>query len=96
MPNPSDKGQGLLYGANGFGSGVDSSGGDFEDEEGRIKYRYRPPEDVRRRQFCSMARNFGYENVVEFALVVEGWTQRQRRECLEKFYRQRMRALGRE
>lgn len=95
VPNTSDKGQGV-YGANGFGSGVDSSGGDFEDEEGRIKYRYRPPEDVRRRQFCSMARNFGYENVVEFALVVEGWTQRQRRECLEKFYRQRMRALGRE
>jgi len=27
--------------------------------------------------------------VQEFALMVEGWTQAQRRACLERFYRER-------
>jgi len=62
--------------------------GDLEPSAG-IRYRYRPPEDVRRRQFCTMARGFGYTDITEFALVVEGWTQAQRRECLERFYRER-------
>lgn len=61
----------------------------------KIRYRYQPPEDVRRRQFCTMARQFGYEDVTEFALVVEGWTQRDRRACLEKFYRERKERLMR-
>ncbi|KAM0285652.1 hypothetical protein ACHAQH_001358 [Verticillium albo-atrum] len=55
---------------------------------GRMKrYEYNPPEDVMRRQFCSMAREFGFANATEFALVVENWTQEQRRNCLETFYR---------
>ena len=64
-----------------------ASGGDGSDES--IRYRYRPPEDVRRRQFCTMARHFGFEDVTEFALVVEGWTQQQRRDCLDSFYEAR-------
>ncbi|KAF2090191.1 hypothetical protein K490DRAFT_35959 [Saccharata proteae CBS 121410] len=58
-----------------------------------VEYRYGPAEEVRRRQFCSMARTWGYEDVTEFALVVEGWTQAQRRNCLEKFYRLRRRKV---
>lgn len=60
-----------------------------EDEAGKMKYKFHPPEDVRRRQFCSMAKHFQYEDVVEFALAVEGWTQAQRRALLERFYRER-------
>lgn len=60
-----------------------------EDPLAKIRYLYRPPEDVRKRQFCTMAKHFGYEDVTEFALVVEGWTQGQRRDCLEKFYKDR-------
>ena len=55
--------------------------------DGGIKYKYRPPQAIRKRQFCSMARWAGYgEDVVTFALVVENWTQAERRECLERFY----------
>ncbi|KAI7472598.1 DNA excision repair protein [Hortaea werneckii] len=61
---------------------------------GKIRYRYRPAMDVRQRQFCSMARQFGYEDVTEFALVVEGWTMEERREFLEGFYRDRRQKLA--
>lgn len=55
-----------------------------------IRYIYRPPESVMKRQFCSMARWAGYGNdVVGFALRVENWTQAQRRECLDRFYHYR-------
>ena len=58
--------------------------------DGAIKYKYRPPQAVRRRQFCSMARWAGYgDDVVTFALVVENWTQAERRECLDRFYQYR-------
>ncbi|KFX88640.1 hypothetical protein V490_07491 [Pseudogymnoascus sp. VKM F-3557] len=53
------------------------------------KYVFRPPADVLKRQFCTMARTFGFENATSFALVVEGWTTEQRRERLERFYRTR-------
>lgn len=52
-------------------------------------YRFNPPIDIMRRQFCTMAKIFGIEDVREFALVVEGWTQKQRREALDKFYKMR-------
>ncbi|KAI9814683.1 MAG: hypothetical protein M1832_005682 [Thelocarpon impressellum] len=58
------------------------------------KYRYRPPQEVQKRQFCSMARAFGFKDAVEFALVAEGWTQAQRRRCLERFYHLRRTELG--
>ncbi|KAF9880730.1 SNF2 super family protein [Colletotrichum karsti] len=50
-------------------------------------YVYNPPRDVMRRQFCSMAREFGFKSSTEFALVVGSWTQAQRRNCLETFYK---------
>ncbi|KIY02249.1 uncharacterized protein Z520_02387 [Fonsecaea multimorphosa CBS 102226] len=55
-----------------------------------VRYKYRPPQAVRKRQFCSMARWAGFgDDVVSFALVVENWTQAQRRECLDRFYHYR-------
>ena len=68
------------------GEAVYGSGGGTKRR--KIKHRYHPPEDVRSRQFCSMAKHFNFE-VQEFALMVEGWTQAQRRACLERFYRER-------
>jgi hypothetical protein len=59
------------------------------DDERAIRIKYRPPEDVRKRQFCSMAKHFGLENATDFAVVVEGWTQAQRRNSLDSFYRMR-------
>ncbi|MCJ1299900.1 hypothetical protein MMC08_002694, partial [Hypocenomyce scalaris] len=67
------------------GGGV---GGDAE-EDGVIEWRYNPPDEVKKRQFCTMAKTFGFSDATEFALVVEGWTQAQRRNCLDKFYRAR-------
>jgi DNA excision repair protein ERCC-6-like 2 len=59
-----------------------------------IQYEYRPPEDVILRQFCTMANMFGFDSVTDFALIVEGWTQEQRRNCLDKFYRMRKERLA--
>lgn len=50
---------------------------------------YNPPEEVMRRQFCSMATEFGFPSATEFALVVESMTQEERRNCLDKFYKRR-------
>ncbi|KAI5367128.1 putative helicase, P-loop containing nucleoside triphosphate hydrolase, SNF2-like domain superfamily [Septoria linicola] len=76
------------------GTGYQAVYGDGgEGEEVRVKYKYRPPEEVKRRQFCAMADYYKYD-VSDFALVVEGWTQQQRRDCLEHFYRQRRAALA--
>ena len=58
------------------------------------RYRYRPPESVKKRQFCSMAKWAGYKDAVEFALTVEGWTQEERRTCLDHFYETRRRFLA--
>ena len=66
---------------------------DTDDGNREILYQYRPPQDVLKRQFCSMAKTFGFEDAVAFALVVESWTQAQRRDCLDKFYRKRRSAL---
>ncbi|RMZ87670.1 hypothetical protein DV736_g5099, partial [Chaetothyriales sp. CBS 134916] len=61
---------------------------DYDDDDyiaTMVKYRFNPPEAVMRRQFCSMARWAGYANgVVKFALVVEHWTQAQRRDFLDR------------
>ncbi|KAI3397933.1 hypothetical protein diail_10102 [Diaporthe ilicicola] len=61
----------------------------FEDGPG-FTYKFHPPEDVMCRQFCTMARHFGYASATEFAVAVQGWTQEQRRDCLDSFYRKRM------
>lgn len=64
----------------------------FEDGPG-YTYMFNPPEDVMRRQFCTMAQHFGYASATQFAVVVQGWTQEQRRDCLDTFYRRRMEKL---
>ncbi|KAF1935324.1 hypothetical protein EJ02DRAFT_439319 [Clathrospora elynae] len=61
--------------------------------EFKINYRYRPNERVRRRQFCSMAESMGFDDPVEFALLVESSTQDERRKMLERFYRGRRRGI---
>lgn len=65
-------------------------------EEGRFRYRYKPAEDVRKRQFCSMAKLHGYDDVSQFAILVESWTQEQRRTALDRFYAGRRAALAKE
>ena len=77
------------------GSNLDEVNDEFEDQDpGEMKWRYHPPQEVMKRQLCTMAETFGYDDVVEFACVVEGWTQAQRRDCLDKFYEGRRRKLG--
>jgi hypothetical protein len=63
-------------------------------EETKTRYRYKPSEEVRKRQFCSMAKASGFDNVSDFALVVEGWTQEERRTALDRFYAGRKRTLA--
>jgi SNF2 family DNA or RNA helicase len=75
--------------ASGSGVGTGSVGGNGSGWDGRMHWRFNPPVEVMRRQFCSMAREFGFRDVTEFALVVESWTQEQRRNCLDTFYRAR-------
>ncbi|KAI0538160.1 P-loop containing nucleoside triphosphate hydrolase protein [Xylaria digitata] len=58
-------------------------------------YQFNPPMDVMQRQFCTMAKEFGFANATEFALAVEDMTQEQRRNCLDSFYRTRAELLGR-
>ncbi|EEH16267.2 hypothetical protein PABG_06354 [Paracoccidioides brasiliensis Pb03] len=65
-----------------------SSGFDVTHGGKRVRFKYHPPEDVKRRQFCSMAKRFGFDSPTEFALVVEGMTQAQRRGYLAKWYRE--------
>jgi hypothetical protein len=64
--------------------------GDF-----KINYRYRPSESIRKRQLCSMAEAMGFDDPIEFALLVESSTQEERRKMLERFYRGRRRELTR-
>ena len=64
------------------------------NSEGEIEWKHHPPQAVMKRQLCAMAEIFGFADVVEFALVVEGWTQVQRRGCLDKFYAIRRKELG--
>lgn len=74
---------------------VDRQGISEEDvEAGNIPWRYHPSEPVRKRQLCEMAKCFKFKDAVEFALVVEGWTQEQRRNCLDRYYAARRKELG--
>ncbi|KAG5794188.1 hypothetical protein H9Q69_006751 [Fusarium xylarioides] len=61
-----------------------------DDEEGNgLHSMYNPPEEVMLRHFCEMAREFGFRNATDFALVVESWSQEARRNCLDTFYKRR-------
>jgi SNF2 family DNA or RNA helicase len=64
------------------------------NEEFKINYKYRPNERIRGRQFCEMAKMMGYEDPVEFALVVENMSQEERIKTLERFYRARRREIA--
>jgi len=68
------------------GDGNDVAKHSGNDSDFQVASRYHPPEDVRKRQFCTMAETFGYSSPVEFGLLVESWSQAQRRACLDKFY----------
>lgn len=57
-----------------------------DDSIFQVASKYHPPEDVRKRQFCTMAETFGFSDVTEFGLIVESWSQAQRRACLDTFY----------
>jgi hypothetical protein len=61
---------------------------------GGLRYRYRPPDEVKRRIFCTMAKWAGYNDPVTFALVVEGWTPANRRDFLTHFYQWRRDVLS--
>ena len=63
------------------------------DNEEFVELKFHPPEDVRNRQFCSMAKHFGFMNATDFAITVEGWTQEERRDCLDTFYKSRRRDI---
>ena len=83
----------------GNAAAADGEDADLDDElqlgeENVPEYLYQPPPEVLKRQFCTMARTFGYDDAVTFALVVEGWTQEQRRNCLDRFYAIRRRELA--
>lgn len=66
-----------------------------EDGEGgnKIRYQFRPPRDVMKRQFCSMAKMWGFGSPVEFGAIVESWTTEQRVNALERFYKERREML---
>ncbi|KAJ4396502.1 hypothetical protein N0V93_000721 [Gnomoniopsis smithogilvyi] len=55
--------------------------------------KFKPPQEVICRQFHSMAREFGFDSVTEYALLVEQMTQEERRDVLDKFYKRRMMRL---
>ena len=74
--------------------GAELGGSSDDDDLENIAWQYHPPEGVRRRQLCKMAEIFGFEDVVEFACVVEGWTRERRRVCLERYYTIRRKELG--
>lgn len=67
---------------------------DEEEEGGDVRWRYHPPQEVMKRQLCTMAETFGYNDAVTFAVTVENWTQAQRRDCLDRFYRIRREKLS--
>jgi DNA excision repair protein ERCC-6-like 2 len=66
----------------------------FVSDPGKIHYQFHPPDDVMMKQFCTMAKMFGFASATEFAFVVEGWTQKQRTDCLERFYLKRKERLA--
>lgn len=71
-------------------------GSDNLGDDGKVRWKYHPPHVVMKRQLCTMAKTFGFPDAIDFALVVEGWTQAQRRHCLDKFYQIRRDKLAAE
>lgn len=86
-----EAGNDVNYGEQRLFAESQSQHGIDHNEEGSemVRYLFHPTEEVMKRQFCTMAKMFGFENATEFAIVVEGWTQKQRTDCLERFYKRR-------
>jgi superfamily II DNA/RNA helicase len=61
--------------------------------QGPAEIKFRPSEDVCKRQFCSIARHFGFSDATKLALAVESWTPEERRNRLDDFYKARRRGL---
>lgn len=74
---------------NGFSQAVSFSSTGTDGGARNVRYQFHPPRDVARRQFCTMAKMWGFASAVEFGLVVESWTSEQRRNALERFYKER-------
>ncbi|KAF2494215.1 hypothetical protein BU16DRAFT_463647 [Lophium mytilinum] len=72
---------------------IEDSDMDSDVQELKVSYRYKPPEQVRIRQFCEIARFAGCDSPVDFALAVESMTQEERRKMLASFYRKRRQKL---
>jgi hypothetical protein len=68
-------------------------GAGFTNRSEAVHFKFGPTEEVCKRQFCTMARYFGFSDITQFAMVVESWTPEQRRNRLDGFYRARRRAL---
>lgn len=81
--------------ADGLGTNTLFAGSQEDDVYGDSPHSvYNPPEEVKSRQFCEMAKEFGFATATEFALVVESWTQEERRSCLDTFYERRKQKLA--
>jgi superfamily II DNA/RNA helicase len=63
------------------------------DGPGTAEFKFGPAREVCKRQFCTMARHFGFSDATQFALAVESWTPEQRRNRLDDFYTARRRAM---
>jgi DNA excision repair protein ERCC-6-like 2 len=63
------------------------------DRSGAVEFKFGPVREVCKRQFCTMARHFGFSDATRFAMAVERWTPEQRRNRLDGFYKVRRRAL---
>ncbi|KAI2639984.1 P-loop containing nucleoside triphosphate hydrolase protein [Xylaria nigripes] len=68
---------------------LDSQAASANGDNQSYHYQFNPPKDVMQRQFCTMAKDFGFSNPTEFALAVESMTQEERRNCLDSFYKNR-------
>ena len=64
-----------------------------KDAQGR-KYRYRPPRQVRLRQFRSMAQHYGYADTTDFAIMVESCSPAERKGLLDRFYDMRAKMVN--
>lgn len=73
--------------------GAASASTDLLSSSAPIRYKYHPPDQVAVRQFCTMAKTYGFASATDFAFVVEGWTQKQRTNFLDRFYLERRERL---
>jgi hypothetical protein len=64
-----------------------------KNSEIKIRYKYQPSEEIRRRQFCTMAQMEGYDDPVAFGVHVADMTAQDRTKMLERLYRTRRREL---